>query len=334
MEWFVQMLLALSYCHSQGVTHHNLSSKSVLFTTQGYVKVGNFGIGSMPSIGLRINDELMYEAHYFAPEITQEQAYTFKSDVWSLGVILYEMCMLELPFVDRSLVGLAVKIRKGAFNPIEGDYSNELKEFITSMLAVDPDTRPNLSQLLGDLFINSIEKDYIKQQLKRFLEKVEAKPQFVTVCSQYAELLSGKSEELQRSKLNIKVIKLANKKLPVIRGKLVLNKDRVLKKVKSESTTLEKFFDEALLAGRAVNIPDKGNKLREISEEDKAIHSSDLQHGKEEEKAIPKMVNITKDNTEVEDKQKEEIKLKDILRNSELAETKANKDSEDRLKVI
>jgi NIMA (never in mitosis gene a)-related kinase len=72
--------------------------------------------------------------YYMSPEICENKPYTFKTDIWSLGVILYEMCSLKPPFDANSLPSLALKITKGEFSPPPSIYSRELKQLISSLL--------------------------------------------------------------------------------------------------------------------------------------------------------------------------------------------------------
>jgi len=243
MEWFVQMLLGLSYCHNEGVLHYNLNSKSVLFTEEGYIKIGGFEIGSTLSTAVHINNTLVHESHYFAPEIIKGQAYTSKSDVWSLGVLLYEMCSLKFPFIDRSLMGLALKIGKGIFDPIQRYYSTDIKEIINNMLTVEANARPTLNHLLGTTVLIMIENKFVRENVGLFLDKVKDKEEYAILCKQWTANLSTEKSREVKPNLKIRVIKLAKKKPPVIRGKCIYNKTQVLKRIKSEDCTQNYFAD-------------------------------------------------------------------------------------------
>jgi len=61
--------------------------------------------------------------YYISPEIVDNLPYSFKTDIWSLGVILYEMCALKPPFDGRSLPDLAKKITKGQYKRIPSQFS-------------------------------------------------------------------------------------------------------------------------------------------------------------------------------------------------------------------
>mmetsp|Transcript_43 Transcript_43/g.7 ORF Transcript_43/g.7 Transcript_43/m.7 type:complete len:84 (+) Transcript_43:459-710(+) len=72
--------------------------------------------------------------YYLSPEIVENKPYSFKSDVWSLGVLLYEICALKPPFDGPSIHLLALKIVRGNFPPLPPHYSRDLKALVGSML--------------------------------------------------------------------------------------------------------------------------------------------------------------------------------------------------------
>lgn len=84
-----------------------------------------------------------------SPEQCNEQGYNEKSDIWSLGVIIYEMASLAPPFKANNHLALALKIKEGVFERIPEQYSEELMRVIRWMLKPDPKDRPNVEDLLS-----------------------------------------------------------------------------------------------------------------------------------------------------------------------------------------
>jgi NIMA (never in mitosis gene a)-related kinase len=76
--------------------------------------------------------------YYASPEVWKDQPYDFKSDVWSLGCILYEMTALKAPFQARDMDELFKKVTKGSYQKVPSVYSPELSAMIKSLLTVDP----------------------------------------------------------------------------------------------------------------------------------------------------------------------------------------------------
>lgn len=86
--------------------------------------------------------------YYASPEVWKDQPYDSKSDIWSLGCVLYEMCTLKPPFRANDMNGLYKRVLKGAYAPIKETYSKALSSVIQKMLQVDPNGRPSSKQIL------------------------------------------------------------------------------------------------------------------------------------------------------------------------------------------
>ena len=86
--------------------------------------------------------------YYMSPEVISGQKYCRKADIWSLGILLYYMCTLQLPFSGNSLAKIATKIKKGVYEPIPEHYSPNLSNLISSMLNTDHSQRPSINQVL------------------------------------------------------------------------------------------------------------------------------------------------------------------------------------------
>lgn len=75
--------------------------------------------------------------YYMSPEVCESKPYTYKSDVWSLGCVLYELCSLDHPFMADNLLGLVYKIVTEVPKSIPMDYSEELQDIVTQLLTKD-----------------------------------------------------------------------------------------------------------------------------------------------------------------------------------------------------
>lgn len=106
--------------------------------------------------------------YYMSPEIFQNKPYSYKSDVWALGCVLYEMTTLNHAFDANSLNGLAGKIVKGRYPPIHHKYSKFLRDLIAQMLLINPQQRPDLDQILR--------KPFIKKHIVNFFADIAARP--------------------------------------------------------------------------------------------------------------------------------------------------------------
>jgi len=103
-----------------------------------------------------------------SPEIFKNKPYSYKSDVWALGCVLYEMTTLNHAFDAQSINGLATKIVKGKYPPISPKYSKFLSELIQGMLQLNPQLRPDLDQILR--------KPFIKKHVVNFFSDIASRP--------------------------------------------------------------------------------------------------------------------------------------------------------------
>ena len=89
--------------------------------------------------------------YYASPEVWKDKPYDSKSDIWSLGCVIYEMSTLKPPFRAEDMDGLYKKVIKGQYSKIGNGYSDDLSNVIKMMLQVNPSNRPNAKQLLKSL---------------------------------------------------------------------------------------------------------------------------------------------------------------------------------------
>ena len=145
---FVQLCLALKHVHDRKVIHRDLKPQNVFLMQSGNVKLGDFGIAKVLSRTVEQAKTLVGTPYYLSPEVVESQPYSFMSDVWSLGAILYEMCALRPPFMADSIHALAIKIIEGRYEPISSRYSSELSGLVTALLVREPANRPSIHQIL------------------------------------------------------------------------------------------------------------------------------------------------------------------------------------------
>eukprot|EP00919_Chromeraceae_sp_WS-2016_P005867 GHVR01013803.1.p1 GENE.GHVR01013803.1~~GHVR01013803.1.p1 ORF type:complete len:303 (-),score=65.39 GHVR01013803.1:65-928(-) len=149
LTMFTQMALALNHVHNQKVLHRDLKTKNIFLTTQGDIKLGDFGIAKVFESTMDMAQTMVGTPYYISPEIVAERPYSYKSDVWSLGVILYELCTLTHPFEAESLHELAVKIIKHDYAPLDQQlYGKAVSDLVSRLLTKDEKKRPTLTDIL------------------------------------------------------------------------------------------------------------------------------------------------------------------------------------------
>ena len=131
----------------------------------GIVKLGDFGIAK----GLKSTWEkaktMVGTPYYLSPEIITNKPYDSKSDIWALGVLLYELMTFKMPFNAVSLPLLSIKINRGVYQPPPGIYSSEIKDLLKKCLTLEPEKRPSIDEIL--------KLPLIKNRINNFLTEVQ-----------------------------------------------------------------------------------------------------------------------------------------------------------------
>lgn len=162
---FVQLCLALKHVHDRKVIHRDLKPQNVFLMQSGNVKLGDFGIAKVLSRTVEQAKTLVGTPYYLSPEVVESLPYSFMSDVWSLGALLYEMCALRPPFMAESIHALAIKIIEGRYDPISSMYSSELSSLVTALLVREPANRPSIHQILRFPIVRRRIEDHLSRSL-------------------------------------------------------------------------------------------------------------------------------------------------------------------------
>ncbi|XP_032998645.1 serine/threonine-protein kinase Nek3 isoform X1 [Lacerta agilis] len=149
LNWFAQMCLGVKYIHDKRVLHRDIKSKNIFLTQNGKVKLGDFGSALLLSSPEAYACSYVGTPYYVPPEIWENTPYNNKSDIWSLGCILYELCTLKHPFQANSWKHLILKICKGYYNPLPPYYTYELQYLIKQMFKKNPKNRPSATTILA-----------------------------------------------------------------------------------------------------------------------------------------------------------------------------------------
>ncbi|XP_032352125.1 serine/threonine-protein kinase Nek3 isoform X2 [Camelus ferus] len=149
LNWFTQMCLGVNHIHKKRVLHRDIKSKNVFLTQNGKVKLGDFGSARLLSNPMAFACTYVGTPYYVPPEIWENMPYNNKSDIWSLGCILYELCTLKHPFQANSWKSLILKICQGSLSPLPSHYCCELQYLIKQMFKKNPSHRPSATTLLS-----------------------------------------------------------------------------------------------------------------------------------------------------------------------------------------
>ncbi|KFV39308.1 Serine/threonine-protein kinase Nek3, partial [Tyto alba] len=172
LHWFVQMCLGVKHIHDKRVLHRDIKSKNVFLTQNGKVKLGDFGSARLLAHPVSYACTYVGTPYYVPPEIWESMPYNNKSDIWSLGCILYELCTLRHPFQANSWKHLILKICKGSYNPLPSHYSYELHYLIKQMFKRNPKNRPSASTILARGCLTKLIENCLPSEMTNEFEQV------------------------------------------------------------------------------------------------------------------------------------------------------------------
>ena len=150
-----EIACALSHAHAHHLVHCDIKSHNILVTADGRVKVADFGIArAITSTTMTYDGNVVGSVHYFSPEQAKGTQITPKSDVYSLGIVLYEMLTGRLPFHGETTVSVALKHLQEepvALRQLDGQIPPIVEAIVLKALTKDPGERPDSLGLIEDI---------------------------------------------------------------------------------------------------------------------------------------------------------------------------------------
>ncbi|KAI2569510.1 NIMA related kinase 5 [Homo sapiens] len=166
LGWFVQISLGLKHIHDRKILHRDIKAQNIFLSKNGMVaKLGDFGIARVLNNSMELARTCIGTPYYLSPEICQNKPYNNKTDIWSLGCVLYELCTLKHPFEGNNLQQLVLKICQAHFAPISPGFSRELHSLISQLFQVSPRDRPSINSILKRPFLENLIPKYLTPEV-------------------------------------------------------------------------------------------------------------------------------------------------------------------------
>lgn len=173
LDLFVQCCLALKHLHDRKIIHRDIKPENVFLMKSNVVKLGDFGVATVLSNTLACAETMTGTPYYTSPEICMGRRYNSKTDIWSLGCVLYELVTFAHAFNGRSQRQLFDNIMNASFVSIATvltgagaggvSYSRGLSELVGEMLRKNPRDRPSVNQI--------IKKPIVMERIQGFLSE-------------------------------------------------------------------------------------------------------------------------------------------------------------------
>ncbi|XP_064360962.1 serine/threonine-protein kinase Nek5 isoform X3 [Dromaius novaehollandiae] len=166
LNWFVQIALGLKHIHDRKILHRDVKAQNIFLSNNGKVaKLGDFGIARELNNTMELAYTCVGTPYYLSPEICENRPYNNKTDIWSLGCVLYELCALKHPFEGNSLHQLVLKICRGHFQPVSPNYSYDLRILISQLFKISPRDRPSINSILRKPFLEKFIVRHLPSEL-------------------------------------------------------------------------------------------------------------------------------------------------------------------------
>ena len=245
---FIQLLNGLKALHDFKILHRDIKSANVFLFKGGICKLGDLNVSKVARKGLGYTQT--GTPYYASPEVWEEKPYDSKSDVWSLGCVMYEMITLRPPFQAKSMEELYKKVMTGNYPRIPSKYSEDLSDAIKLMIQVEAGARPSCEELLKmpmitkriEFFNNNKDIDITEEQNESLNKKFELL-KTIMVPNKLENLAKNLPKPNYDTEGNIRSFQNSNRNVHKQYGSLTLSNTDLLPNIKKDKIIIKKNIE-------------------------------------------------------------------------------------------
>uniref|UniRef100_A0A8C8CGA3 non-specific serine/threonine protein kinase n=1 Tax=Oncorhynchus tshawytscha TaxID=74940 RepID=A0A8C8CGA3_ONCTS len=195
--WYLyQVASAVAHIHKAGILHRDIKTLNIFLTKTNLIKLGDYGLAKKLDSQFAMAETCVGTPYYMSPELCQGVKYNFKSDIWAMGCVIFEVLTLTRTFDATNPLNLCVKIVQGNWTmEVNSDvYSSALIKLVYECLDQDPEKRPTAEEILDQPII-SCRKQELEDRVA-LLNSAMKKPKLSTVTESPVAVVTTRSREV------------------------------------------------------------------------------------------------------------------------------------------
>ena len=296
---FIQLLNGLKALHDFKILHRDIKSANVFLFKGGICKLGDLNVSKVARKGLGYTQT--GTPYYASPEVWEEKPYDSKSDVWSLGCVMYEMITLRPPFQAKSMEELYKKVMRGNYPRIPKKYSEDLSDAIKLMIQVEAGARPSCEELLKmpmitkriEFFNNNKDIDITEEQNESINKKFELL-KTIMVPNKLENLAKNLPKPNYDTEGNIRSFQNSNRNVHKQYGSLTLSNTDLLPNIKKDKIIIKNYIENN---SKSIITESNKNKIQIINNRNNKslnVKENNYEYRPRIPKSLPKNDNIIK----------------------------------------
>lgn len=195
--WYLyQIASAVAYIHKAGVIHRDIKTLNIFLTKTNLMKLGDYGLAKKLGSEFSMAETCVGTPYYMSPELCQGAKYNYKSDIWAMGCVIFEVLTLKKTFDATNPLNLCVKIVQGNWTmDVDTDvYTSGLIQLVYECLNQDPAKRPTADEILNQPLISSRRQELDERVV--LLNSAMKKPKLSTVSESSVAVVTTRSREV------------------------------------------------------------------------------------------------------------------------------------------